>query len=225
MPKADDYANLVLTRKACHACTGLTNPHDVEDGRYDSDHAGPWSRWQGNLDAQLMVVGQDWGTPLDFVRQDGHEGPHSPTNLALVELVATAGIRIGAPGLASGRNITFFTNAILCLKSSEGGLQGRVQPAWFVNCATFLRRQIEIVSPRVVVGLGERAYRTVLRSFGILPGAFRAEVERANGRSLPNGSRPFAVYHCGAWIQHTHRPLDLQKLDWMRLRPYLENAG
>ena len=61
-------------------------------------------------------------------------------------------------------------------------------------------------------------------SIGILPGPFRAEVERVDGRLLPTGSRAFAVYHCGARIRHTHRPLDLQKLDWMRLRPYLGNA-
>jgi DNA polymerase len=29
---------------------------------YDNQgHIGPWTQWQGNLNAELMIVGQDWG--------------------------------------------------------------------------------------------------------------------------------------------------------------------
>jgi len=145
MSKLAGYAQVVTARKACHLCAGLTNPADVEGGRFDSEHVGAWSLWQGNLDASLMVVGQDWGDETYFIRREGREGPRNPTNLALVELVGIAGISIGEPGSSVGRDIAFFTNAILCLKGSDGGLQGKVQASWFDNCAQFLRRQIEIV--------------------------------------------------------------------------------
>lgn len=223
MTKLADYAQLVTARKACHLCSGLTNPADVGGGRFDSGHIGAWSLWQGNLDASLMVVGQDWGDTTYFVRHGGHEGPRNPTNLALIELVGTAGISIGNPGSVVGRDIAFFTNAILCLKGSDSGLQGKVQPSWFDNCSQFLRRQIEIVRPAVVVGLGERAYRTILRSFEMTCGPFRSEVEAPSGRVLPTGSRAFAVYHCGARIQNTHRPMAAQREDWKRLRPLLKH--
>lgn len=225
MSKLADYAQLVTARKKCHLCSGLTNPADVEGGRFDSEQVGAWSLWQGNLDASLMVVGQDWGDTAYFVRHEGREGPRNPTNLALVHLVGIAGISIGDPGSAVGRDIAFFTNAILCLKGSEGGLQGRVQASWFDNCAQFLRRQIEIVRPAVVVGLGERAYRTILRGFDMPSGPFRSEVEAPSGRTLPTGTRAFAVYHCGARIRNTHRPMAAQKEDWKRLRPFLNVAG
>src|SRR5262245_8278834 len=126
MSKPSDYSQLVTARKACHLCAGLTNPADVHDGRFDSDHIGAWSIWQGNLDASAMVVGQDWGDMSYFVRHEGREGPRNPTNLALVELAGIAGLSIGEPGSTVGRDVAFFTNAILCLKSSEGGLQGKV---------------------------------------------------------------------------------------------------
>jgi uracil-DNA glycosylase len=182
MNKLTDYAQLVAARKACHLCSGLTNPADVEAGRFDSEHIGAWSLWQGNLDASIMVVGQDWGNTTYFVRREGREGPRNPTNLALVELVGIAGISIGDPGSAVGRDIAFFTNAILCLKGSDGGLQGKVQRSWFDNCTEFLRRQIEIVRPAVVVGLGERAYRAILRGFRMTCGPFRSEVDAPSGR-------------------------------------------
>jgi DNA polymerase len=181
--------------------------------------------WQGNLGAQIMVVGQDWGNTTYFVQRKGREGPRNPTNLALVELLGLAGVSVGEPGSEVGRDIAFFTNAILCLKGADGGLQGQVQTSWFDNCAPFLRRQIEIVHPTVVVGLGERAYRTILGGFDVECGSFRAEVEAQSGTVLPNGSRAFAVYHCGARIRNTHRPMAAQREDWKRLRPFLHAAG
>lgn len=225
MTKAADYVEMVAARKACHLCTGLINPADVEEGRFDAEQIGSWSLWQGNLDASLMVVGQDWGDTGYFVRHEGREGPRNPTNLALVELVGNAGIQIGEPGAGLGQDVAFFTNAILCLKGLQGGLQGRVQQGWFDNCARFLRQQIEIVRPVVAVGLGERAYRTILRAFGMECGAFRPEVEAADGRLLPNGSRAFAVYHCGARIRNTHRPMSVQIDDWTRFHRFLPTAG
>lgn len=220
--KADDYAQLVSARKACHRCGELTNPANVDGGRFDVEQVGAWSTWQGSLDAALMVVGQDWGDTGYFRRRQGQEGPSNPTNLALVELVGIAGLSIGEPGSTIGSNVAFFTNAILCLKGSEGGLQGKVQDSWFANCASFLRQQIEIVHPRVVVGLGQRAHESVLESYGLTPGAFRAEVEDPQGRLLPNGTRAFAVYHCGARIRNTHRTMTQQREDWRRIRPFLQ---
>jgi hypothetical protein len=174
MNKLTDYAQLVAARKACHLCSGLTNPADVEAGRFDSEHIGAWSLWQGNLDASIMVVGQDWGNTTYFVRREGREGPRNPTNLALVELVGIAGISIGDPGSAVGRDIAFFTNAILCLKGSDGGLQGKVQRSWFDNCTDFLRRQIEYCQ----TCCGGRPRRTRLSS---------------DPSRLPNDVRPFPL--------------------------------
>ncbi len=52
------YRQLVLDRKRCRACAhlGLANPNLVDDGAYDIDEVGPWSGWQGALDAKIMVV-------------------------------------------------------------------------------------------------------------------------------------------------------------------------
>jgi uracil-DNA glycosylase len=217
MSKQSEYAELVARRKACSLCPGLTNPSMVEGGRYDSDEIGPWSRWQGNLDAQLMVVGQDWGDMGFFIRNAGIEPQKNTTNTTLVELIGLLGITAGPPGAAIGQDVGFFTNAILCLK--QGGLQAAVQGDWFRNCSVHLRRQIEIVGPKVVIGLGERAYRSILAGFDLKIPAFRTQVEDSKGILLPTGSLAFAVYHCGTRIQNTHRSLDIQRQDWMRIQP------
>lgn len=209
------YSELVSARKVCRRCAALKNPSEVDEGRYDSAHVGPWSRWQGNLDASLLVVGQDWGDVRYFLREKGLEGPGNPTNQTLAELLKSIGVDIGPPGQAPGADVAFFTNAILCLK--DGGLQGKVRREWFQNCRPFLRGQLEIVRPRVVVGLGQLAFENVFRAFDIRPPNFRDAVADDQGTSLPTGSLAFAVYHCGARILNTHRPLSAQMQDWQRV--------
>ena len=55
------YGALVGARKTCRACADPANPSVCEGGAFDCEAIGAWSRWQGNADAQVMVVGQDWG--------------------------------------------------------------------------------------------------------------------------------------------------------------------
>jgi len=220
MDKSVAYDVLVAERKACNRCLGLSNPAAIEDGRFDSPEVGPWSRWQGGLNATVMLIGQDWGDVRYFVKHAGVEGPRNPTNEALRELIGLLGIDIGEPPINTRRDaIAFFTNAILCLK--DGGLQAKVQDAWFSNCQDFLRRQIEIVSPKILVCLGERAWRSVVTTFQIRPGVFREAVNDPDGVVLPNGTRAFACYHCGRRIQNTHRPFPAQQIDWRRMNRFL----
>jgi DNA polymerase len=73
------------------------NPSVCAGGVYDSDHIGPWSLWQENLNADLMLVGQDWGDVAYFVNNRGHEAARNPTNEMLRYLLSTVGIPIASP--------------------------------------------------------------------------------------------------------------------------------
>jgi uracil-DNA glycosylase family 4 len=219
--KQVQYAALVADRKACHACSGLANPSTYAQGRYDSAEIGPWTRWQGNLDAKLMVVGQDWGDIVYFDRYNGLDAPSNPTNRALCELLNSIGIKIDQHSLAAGRGQIFLTNAILCLKT--GGMQGTVASQRFCNCGSrFLRTQIEIVWPKVVVGLGRYAYRAVLLAYRLRPGAFRVAVESPTPVMLPGNIALVPVYHCGQRVINTHRCYAAQLRDWQRVHEILD---
>ncbi|MEO8593833.1 MAG: hypothetical protein ABI759_10975 [Candidatus Solibacter sp.] len=69
------YAALVAARRSCRACAGLINPAACDGGNHDSEAIGPWSLWQGNLNARLVIVGQDWGDTGYFT---ANKGPRSP---------------------------------------------------------------------------------------------------------------------------------------------------
>jgi uracil-DNA glycosylase len=123
--------------------------------------------------------------------------------------------------MVAGRGHIFLTGAILCLKSK--GMQGTVASQWFRNCgARFLRPQIEVVRPRVVVCLGSCAYRAVLLAFGLRPGVFRAAVESHTPVMLPGGIAVVAVYRCGQRIINMHRSYAAQLRDWQRVRAILD---
>jgi hypothetical protein len=71
---------LVAKRKECRLCEAhdLTNPGVYKNGAYDmSGHIGPWTQWQGKLDADLRVMVQDWGGVEYFFE---HKGLEEDTN-------------------------------------------------------------------------------------------------------------------------------------------------
>jgi DNA polymerase len=217
MTKLNEYQSLVEKRKQCSNCTdsGLINPSSVCGGTFDSNQIGPWTRWQGSLDAQIMVIGQDWGDKRYFEDNKGGEAKSNPTNKTLIQLLAGVGINLAVPEEEKQLQVAFFTNAILCLKGN--GLQGPVKRCWFQNCSVFLKKQVEIVAPKIVISLGEMAFRALLAAFELKAGGFKAAVEDSKGILLPNGSILFPVYHCGARILNTHRSINQQRQDWEKV--------
>jgi hypothetical protein len=111
--KRTRYLHVVAERKACEACPGLANASRIGAGRFDADEIGAYSRWQGNLDAELMVVGQDFADEDSFIKYRGWPGERVRTNRTLVELVAQAGIGIEPPRFGTPDDRLFFTNAVL----------------------------------------------------------------------------------------------------------------
>lgn len=236
--KLESYQRLVRARQTCRSAEALdlANPSRVEDGKYDSSEIGPWTRWAGDLEADLMVVGQDWGDVDYFLETRGFDAANNPTNLALFALLKSIDRPISSPPIltapyqAVSRTSTrvFLTNALLWLK--KGGMQAAVQHDLFTgDSATFLQEQIAIVQPRVVVALGQRAYNAVLGAYELplARGRFRGIVEQPGGVALPgmpSATLLFGVYHCGARVRNTTRSTEQQLRDWTRVARALKRA-
>lgn len=215
------YKRLVSARKACRRCDGLVNASVLRRGKFDSDEIGPWTRWLGDLNARVMVVGQDWGDQRAFEKQQGRNGSYSATNDMLRELLASIGVDVPEQDAAFGPTDVFLTNAVLCFK--DQGCQGPVRPEWFRDCGrAFLKPQIELVNPRAVVCLGQQAYSAVMSAYGLVqPKSWRSAVE-GPGLTLPGGPIAFAVYHCGRRILNSHRDQTQQLSDWKRIAKALK---
>src|SRR5262245_13926362 len=99
----------MLAKRAGPAPVSRT-PSVCHGGDFDCDEIGAWSKWQGNLNAELMVVGQDWGDVGWFVRERGGSTSTSHTNKTLVKLLGSIGLNIELPRDSSGRGTLFLTN-------------------------------------------------------------------------------------------------------------------
>ena len=220
--KAARYSALVRSRKACNLCAaiGLSNPATVLGGAFDSGEIGPWTCWNGDLDARILIVGQEWGDVESFERLHGIDTP-TGTNRMLRELLASVGFDIApAPNRIRGSGV-YLTNAALCLKS--GGVQAPVKDKWFKNCGvSFLRDQVELVEPRVVVALGQKAYQALCHGFGIRRIRLRDAVNRHAAIMLTTGVSMIPVYHCSQRVLSMYRNRKEQFEDWTFVKNLLE---
>ncbi|MED5590661.1 uracil-DNA glycosylase family protein [Bacillus subtilis] len=205
------YRELVHQRKQCTLCQGIKNPAVILDGRYDSNHINPWTRWCGNLNAKVMVVGQDWGHVEAFIRNKGQVNPLNTTNNKLIEMLSLIGVKL---------EDTYLTNAILCMKETKN-LSGKTKSAWYRNCGEhFLKREIEIVNPKIIITLGVKAFRTVKRVYNIKCSNYLRDVVKYEEPIMINEAKWFPVYHIGKLAQSS-RPLDKQRQDWVRIKNFV----
>ena len=217
--KIKAYQDLVRSRKKCKLCDFLTNPSTIKGGVFDSNHIGPWSRWQGNLDSELMIIGQDWGDIKYFDDNKGYEKDDNPSNNTIRSLLASINIEIPQPSKSNEtKNPIFLTNAILCLK--KGGLSGPVRKRWFDNCGkNFLQPLIGIVQPKVVVTFGKYAYEVICKLYGLPKVMFKdAVILHKDGFFPTNGVLFFPMYHCSRLVINSKtRTLVEQIADWEKV--------
>jgi DNA polymerase len=213
MDKQERYRDLVLDRKACDLCSGsLRNASRIDDGRFDGDEIGAYTRWQGNLNAELMIVGQDFASVEVFQDCRGWPGHDVTTNGVLRQFVAHAGINIRLPVYDQPDDRLFCTNAVLCMK--EGRMRGPVPAACVRRCGRlFLRPTIELVAPKLVVTLGRAATQAVSEAFDLNP---PARLPASPGAILPsrlfNSTWLMPVFHPTA-----SRSREDQRADWQQI--------
>lgn len=223
--KLERYRVLVERRKACRLCAELVNPAQLEDGRLDRDEVGPYANWQGNLDAAVLVIGQDFADQGTFRKLRGWPGSAVSTNLALIELAAEAGFNLQKPVLGQPDDVLFFTNAVLCLK--PGSMSARVPSRCFETCGkAFLRATVELVNPRAVVTLGVGALRALEHAFELSQhGDLGAVVEPGPAFFLPSGAAVFPRYHPSRTVMNIARSFAEQRADWRRIGDWLQDSG
>lgn len=176
------------------SCNGKT----PFDGYEKCDAINLWTYWQGrwidcngkvihNLDAQILVVGQDWGAPdapavsticqmmdgklTHFITGDTFltEGDRfiNPTDDVLYQVMKTAlGYDISRPSFDCSQNRDlFFTNFFVCFR--EGKNTGYLPIPNIEKEREFFARLVDLIQPKVIVCLGKKVLVEVCHSLGI----------------------------------------------------------
>lgn len=193
MNRHDKHARL-LTLAMLRQRTQWPGYHSIAEfrnGVYECDHVSPYTTSAGNVDADVMVLLQDWSGSdalsgaLDVDARDFGYTRHEPTNGNLERrLLETFGLQF--------RDV-YATNLFPFIK--PGGMSARILKRDLLRAATeFALPQIEIVSPKLVICLGMVTFNAVRAASGLAPSVnMQAAIDS-----------PFALGKSRIWFQaHT----------------------
>jgi hypothetical protein len=227
------YQNLAAKRKLCHLCKDslgenrlLTNPSDT---KFDKDEIGPYSVWQHDLDADILIIGRDWGCIDKFEQFEGENAPNPdeygfPMDEWLSYYLGMVKIPIGHP-LRPTNAPVFLTNAILCMKAKVAASQ--MKQTWLDNCGRNILKPLldDVVKPRkLIITLGKHAYASVMRLYSKAAGDFTVAVDNAVNNKQPidlgKDLKLFPVFIPGGQ-GFLSRSSKQQEKDWRSIGHYL----
>ena len=245
MDKRAEYRKLISDVKGCAAngtcsdnCKGISL-----EGCPFCDEINLWGYWQGgesHLDADILLVGQDWGNYNDTkckellqrIKQKNNDSRYcldymqkneNSTDKNLCELFKSIGenVRKDNPRV-------FFTNYVLCYRAGNSSISGGFKQKWGNNCSPFFERLVRIIKPNVIICLGRAVYYNVLKTA-------KMKCQRGKYNDIITGGfvtadfgghrcNVFPVAHCGALGTANRnkgsyfKELELQKQDWARIK-------
>jgi len=130
------FADLSQRVQKCRLCERMRNSARV------------LNRSAGALSARVMFIGEAPGrlgadqTEIPF---HGDQAGHN-----FEQLIRSVGL---------SREALFITNAVLCNPRDSGGRNATPNHLELENCSSFLREQIRLIDPQIVVTLGSSALR------------------------------------------------------------------
>lgn len=174
------------TRYPGYTCIG-----DYHSRAYECDFVSPYTKTAGNIDAEIMVVLQDWASD-EFLKGPLHEpsaklghSPNLPTNRNLNELLKkTFGLTL--------RDV-YGTNLFPFVK--PGGMSASIRQGDLnVAALQFALPQIAIVKPELVICLGLVTFNALRKACDLKPAS-----------NIPSAiESPFRLGKVRVWCQaHT----------------------
>ncbi len=152
----------------------MINPYFFRHS-YPCEELNPWTKWQNDLSARIVIVGFYWGMARDYFKNEGKDNEDFSTNLTLIDLLSSfkKEARLEKPADWARyqeprykKPYLHFTNAIQCLllyKPDEKAF-GEIAQACVES---FLSRLIEIIQPWAVITLGDVATASLAKVYGI----------------------------------------------------------
>ncbi len=238
--KKSEFRKLAEDVSKCKVCSKMTTVPHLESGEVlendrhgldtDTPYVNRWNLWHGDLDADIMVIGQDYGT-----KESGENlslwnaGDHScATNKTLKELF----LKILNIDIDSNSEKLFFTNMANCYRMHK--TTGNMHAGWLTVCANkFMERLIRIVRPKIIIVLGRSAFEALYCMDGLTVSCcdpekngkrtFSEIIKRKYQIDL-DGQKiaVFPVFHPGSNAK-INRDINLQYEDWKRIDECYKN--
>ncbi len=161
------------------------------------------------MGAEVVVVGEAPGRLGADASELPFHGDKAGHNFE--SLIETVGI---------DRSRLFITNAVLCNPKDEAGNNATPKPVEISNCAPYLKDQIDLIDPKIVVTLGAVA----LRSVGQIHAHNRVLNESVRSSIPWYGRELIPLYHPGQRAM-IHRSFANQLADYQYVAERLARVG
>lgn len=165
MPPEEKCAALrqLAKKRRSSSIQGYCRLSDFHRGYYECCFVSPWTKSAHNVDADVMLLGQDWSSSDRLSRSPDTEQKRLGQ---IWKLRANVNLRdLLWQNMKLEFRQTYATNVFPFIK--KGPMNARIKHVDMQFCAReYAIPQIEIISPKMVICLGQSTFRAVLRSIG-----------------------------------------------------------
>lgn len=191
------FRALAIEAAACQLCPALCERRAV------------LSELNGNLNPRVLFIAEAPGRQGGDRTRVPLSGDQSGRNFA--RFISSINLR---------REQIFITNAVLCNPRKPSGANRKPLMAEVLNCSRFLRRQLEVLDPPVVVTLGAVS----LAALRLVEYHELTLKENAGQTHQWNGRLLVPVYHPSPQVLASHRREAAQLLDYQVIARALERG-
>jgi len=193
IPKQNLFKNLCLEAQACKICPNLADKTAVLSGL------------NGSIDPKVFFIAEAPGRQGADRTRRPFWGDKSGENFQqLLDSIVLA------------RDEIFITNAVLCSPRTATDANRKPTKAEINNCSWFLRRQIELIRPRVIATLGTVALEALK---AIEYHEFKLKTDAANVLDW-HGTKLVPLYHPSPQVIASHRRMEQQLEDFSVLKTF-----
>lgn len=189
MEKVEEFDKLIERMSICEKCINIKNKNGMDcsliniykNKAFSKNIPSIWTDWYNRLDSNIMIIGQDWGPYNDmnkfyneYIKEKTEanwkriiEQEKSMTKKMLERYLVQSAEN---NNINIDKNILdkiYITNAIMCARKGENyrGNNIRLKESTF-NCKDFIKEQIDIVKPKIILTLGYYPLYSLSKIYG-----------------------------------------------------------
>jgi len=192
--RQDLFRNLCAAARSCRVCPNL------------ADKTAVLSDLNGSINPKVLFIAEAPGRQgADRTRRPFYGDKSGENFQRLLDSIDLT------------REEIFITNAVMCSPRTATDANRKPTKAEINNCSSFLRRQIDLIQPRVIATLGSVALEALK---AIEYHEFKLKTDAANVFDW-YGTRLVPLYHPSPQVVASHRRMDQQLEDFRALQSLL----
>lgn len=169
MTKNKEFDKLITDLGKCNNCISILRSNTdcsliniYEDKKFAKEIPSIWTDWYNRLDSEIMIIGQDWGPYNDMkILHDEYKKDNTKWKYlieqekSMTKKQLTKYINISSKGKITNLDNMYISNAIMCARKGNNYRGNNINLKYSTSmCTKYLKRQIDIVKPKVILTLG-----------------------------------------------------------------------